>query len=74
MTSRTYTVEGMSCQHCVNAITSEVGQVPGVGEVQVDLEAGTVTVTGEQVDDAAVRAAVDEAGYAVIGAAAPSTP
>ncbi len=67
MTSRTYTVEGMSCQQCVNAITSQVSRVPGIGEVTVDLDGKTVTVTGEQIDDAAVGAAVDEAGYQVTG-------
>jgi copper ion binding protein len=55
----------MSCQHCVNAITTEVGQVPGVHAVVVDLEAKTVTVDAPSVDDAALRAAIDEAGYAV---------
>jgi copper chaperone len=67
MTSRTYTVEGMSCQHCIDAITSEVAALAGVGGVSVDLQAGTVTVSGERIDDAAVRAAVDEAGYQVTG-------
>jgi copper chaperone CopZ len=61
-----YTVEGMSCQHCVNAITNEVTKVPGVVDVGVDLNGGTVTVTGDRVDDAAVRAAIDEAGYEVV--------
>jgi copper chaperone CopZ len=55
----------MTCQHCVAAITSEVGQVPGVQSVVVDLEAKTVTVDAPSVDDAALRAAIDEAGYAV---------
>jgi copper chaperone CopZ len=55
----------MTCQHCVNAITSEVGQVPGVQSVVVDLEAKTVTVDAPSVDDATLRAAIDEAGYAV---------
>jgi copper ion binding protein len=59
-----YSVTGMSCQHCVDAITSEVGQVTGVSGVAVDLAASTVTVEGAA-DDAAVRAAIDEAGYAV---------
>lgn len=63
-----YDVEGMSCQHCVNAVTEEVSKVPGVERVAVDLEAGKVTVTtAGAVDDAAVRAAVDEAGYTVKG-------
>jgi copper chaperone CopZ len=55
----------MTCQHCVNAITSEVGQVPGVESVVVDLDAKTVTVNASSVDDAVLRAAIDEAGYAV---------
>jgi copper chaperone CopZ len=60
----TYAVEGMTCQHCVDAITREVSGVAGVTGVTVDLAAGTVTVSGAA-EDAAVRAAVDEAGYAV---------
>ena len=67
MSTRTYTVDGMSCQHCVNAVTGEVAQVAGVGDVAVDLDAKTVTVTGDPLDDAAIRAAIDEAGYAVRG-------
>jgi copper chaperone len=63
-----YTVTGMSCQHCVRAITDEVGAVPGVREVQVDLAAGRVSITSEvPLDDAVVRAAIDEAGYEVVG-------
>ena len=61
----TYTVPGMSCGHCRAAIASEVEQVPGVASVDVDLDAKLVTVAGEQVDDAAVRTAIDEAGYDV---------
>lgn len=68
MQTKTYTVTGMTCGHCVNAVSTEVGQLPGVTGVQVDLAGGTVTVTSEQpLDDAAVRAAVDEAGYELIG-------
>ena len=67
MSTRTYSVEGMSCEHCVSAITSEVGKVAGIDDVAVDLDAKTVTVTGQTVDDAAVRAAVDEAGYTLVG-------
>ena len=66
MTTRTYTVEGMSCGHCVNAITGEVTKLDGIAGVDVDLEAKTVAVTGEALDDAAIRAAIDEAGYAVV--------
>jgi copper chaperone CopZ len=65
-TTKTYTVTGMTCSHCVNSVSSEVKQIPGVTDVQVDLASGAVTVTSEQpLDDAAVAAAVDEAGYEV---------
>jgi copper chaperone len=61
----TYSVPGVSCGHCRAAITAEVALVPGVGSVDVDLEARRVTVAGEQLDDGAIRAAIDEAGYDV---------
>ncbi|TXH42186.1 MAG: copper chaperone [Actinobacteria bacterium] len=67
MSNVVFNVSGMSCQHCVNAITSEVGAVDGVAEVEVDLAAGTVRVTGARLDEAALRAAIDEAGYEVAG-------
>lgn len=60
-----YSVPGVSCEHCRTAITTEVARVPGVDSVEVDLEAKRVTVVGEGVDDEAVRAAIDEAGYDV---------
>jgi copper chaperone len=64
MTTTAYTVQGMTCGHCVNAVSAEVGALPGVSQVDVDLTTGTVTVTSEQpLDTEAVRAAVDEAGY-----------
>ncbi len=59
-------VEGMSCQHCVNSITQEVGKIAGVSEVRVDLANRSVTVRGEGFADEAVRAAIDEAGYEVV--------
>jgi copper ion binding protein len=60
----TYAVEGMSCQHCVDAVTAEVGRLAGVEQVQVDLAAGAVTVTSnEPLELAAVRDAVDQAGF-----------
>jgi copper chaperone len=59
----TYSVPAMSCGHCAGAISAEVERVAGVGCVDVDLDAKRVTVTGEGIDDAAVRAAIDEAGY-----------
>jgi copper chaperone CopZ len=64
MTS-TYAVAGMTCEHCVRSVTEEVSEVPGVTGVDVDLVAGRVTVSGVA-DDAAVRAAVAEAGYEVV--------
>ena len=67
MTRVVYTVEGMSCEHCVHAITGEVLRIAEVDEVTVDLAAKTVAVSGERVDDAAVRTAIDEAGYTVLG-------
>ncbi|MGY1916616.1 heavy-metal-associated domain-containing protein [Blastococcus sp. HT6-30] len=67
-TTASYTVVGMTCGHCVNAVTEEVSQVPGVTGVDVDLPTGGLTVTSEQpVDETAVRAAVEEAGYEVSG-------
>lgn len=58
-----YTVSGMSCGHCKAAVTEEVSEVPGVTSVDVDLETKLVVVHGEGLDDAAIRAAIDEAGY-----------
>lgn len=64
MTESTYTVTGMTCEHCVRSVTEEVSEVTGVSDVSVDLASGRVTVTSESpLDDAAVRAAVEEAGY-----------
>jgi copper chaperone CopZ len=65
MQTLTYSVPGISCGHCRTAITAEVSGVPGVSAVDVDLAGKVVTVTGAGVDDAAVRDAIDEAGYDV---------
>jgi len=66
MSTVSFTVTGMTCGHCVASVTEEVSEVPGVDHVDVVLETGTLTVTSaEPVDDAAVRAAVVEAGYHV---------
>ena len=62
----TYSVPGMSCGHCRAAIVAEVEQVAGVSAVGVDLDSKQVTVAGADLDDAAIRAAVDEAGYDVV--------
>ncbi|KXK58237.1 copper-transporting ATPase [Micromonospora rosaria] len=69
MVTTSYQVQGMTCGHCVQAVSTEVGAVDGVSDVQVDLASGRVTVTSDRpVDPAAVRAAVDEAGYEVVDA------
>jgi copper chaperone len=60
---KSYTVPGMSCQHCVVALTDELGRVVGVESVDVALETKQVTVRGRDLDDDALRAAIDEAGY-----------
>jgi copper chaperone CopZ len=63
---RTYVVEGMTCDHCVHAVRTEVGAIDGVDRVDVDLATKLVTVHGTGLDDAAVRVAVDEAGYEAV--------
>ena len=64
MSSNTFTVVGMTCSHCVMSVTEEVTQVPGVQDIDVDLATGRLTVTSEDdLDPAAVEAAVQEAGY-----------
>lgn len=62
-----YSVPGVSCERCRTAITDEVQRVTGVVGIHVDLEARRVTVTGSNLDDDVVRAAIDEAGYDVAG-------
>lgn len=63
--STVYSVPGVTCQHCVDAITTELRRVAGVTAVRVDLATKTVTVDGDGADPAAVRVAIDEAGYEV---------
>lgn len=68
MTETTYTVRGMTCDHCTISVTEEISQLDGVQSVNVDLATGSVTVTSERSvagDD--VRAAVTEAGYELAG-------
>ncbi|PAZ09626.1 copper-transporting ATPase [Streptomyces sp. SA15] len=68
MVRNVYDVKGMTCDHCVQAVSTELNGLPGVEDVQVDLPSGKVTVTSEQrLDPAAVAAAVDEAGYELVG-------
>ena len=66
MNSATYTVTGMTCEHCVASVTEEISEIDGVHEVSVELGSGTVTVTSEPaVTEADIRAAVEEAGYSL---------
>ncbi|TSI13218.1 heavy-metal-associated domain-containing protein [Brevibacterium aurantiacum] len=69
MRTTTITVSGMTCGHCVGAVQEELGALPGVTDVAVELNAGgdsPVTITSERdLDDGAISAAVDEAGYEV---------
>jgi len=63
----TYRVTGMTCGHCVNAVSTEVAKIDGVTEVAVKLEAGEVDVTSDAaLDAAAVQAAVEEAGFELV--------
>lgn len=64
MTTRTYSVPGISCGHCKSAIEGELTPLDGVESAIVDIEAKSVVVIGD-IDEAEVRAAVDEAGYEV---------
>lgn len=64
MATTEYTVTGMSCGHCENAVREEVSGIDGVTEIEVSADTGRLVVTSEQpVDDQAVIDAVDEAGY-----------
>ena len=70
MTEATYNVSGMTCDHCVRAVQTEVGNIPGVTSVSVDLASGRVTLqSADPVDPASVKAAVEEAGFEVTGSA-----
>jgi copper ion binding protein len=66
MTATTYDVQGMTCDHCVRAVTEEIGGIDGVSSVDVDLKQGIAVVEGDA-DPDAVRAAVSEAGFEVTG-------
>jgi copper chaperone CopZ len=62
--TKSYTVKGMTCGHCVSAVSGEVGALPGVEMVEVELATGAVTVISERpLDTDSTRAAVEEAGY-----------
>jgi copper ion binding protein len=64
----TYTVSGMTCTHCVKSVTEEITAIDGVTDVAVDLSTGAVAVTSDRpLDEEQVRAAVEEAGYELVG-------
>lgn len=63
--TKNYIVEGMTCEHCTASVEEEISDVMGTQGVDVDLESGRVTVTGEGFSDDDIIAAVKEAGYAV---------
>lgn len=66
-TTSTYDVKGMTCGHCVSAVSSELAKLPGVYDVAVDLDTGKVTVASAQPLDAeSVRGAIDEAGFELL--------
>ena len=64
-----YTVEGMTCGHCSAAVAESVGEIEGVQSAEVDLESGCLEVRGVSIEDAAIEAAVRDAGYRVAGKA-----
>lgn len=68
MSTTTYTVTGMTCGHCVTSVQEEISKLPGVTGVDVDLPSGGVTVSSEtRVEESAIRDAVEEAGYELVG-------
>lgn len=74
MPTATYRVSGMTCGHCVNAVTEELTKLATVTSVDVALEGGRVTVTSTAaLDEDDVRAAVEEAGYELVGGQRPGT-
>jgi len=69
MSTTEYKVTGMTCGHCEMSVREEVGQIAGIEDIQVSAQTGTLVVTAsDAIDDAAVLAAVDEAGYSAVRA------
>ncbi|ECQ5354149.1 heavy-metal-associated domain-containing protein [Corynebacterium sanguinis] len=67
MASNNYQVTGMTCGHCEMSVREEVGEIPGVQDIQVSAQTGKLNVTAEgEIDDAKVLAAVEEAGYSAV--------
>jgi len=68
VSTRSLAVTGMSCDHCANAVRAEISKLPGITDVDVDIAAGTVRVVGNPLPgDAALREAIEEAGYEFAG-------
>jgi len=68
VSSRSVAVTGMTCDHCASAVRAEVSKLPGITDVEVDIAAGTVRITGDPLPgDTPLRAAVEEAGYELAG-------
>ena len=71
MTNRTFLVRGMTCAHCVSSVTEEISEVPGVLSVSVELVIDGDSVvnveSGSEIDEKLIRAAIDEAGYDLVG-------
>lgn len=72
MSSKTINVDGMTCDHCVNAVTEEISKIPGVTEVKIDLHVGEISQVainaGIEISYADIAAAVEEAGYLIVPA------
>ena len=67
MASNNYQVTGMTCGHCEMSVREEVGEIPGVQDIQVSAQTGKLNVTAEgEIDDDKVLAAVEEAGYSAV--------
>ena len=68
MSSRFLAVTGMTCDHCAGAVRAEISKLPGIINVDVDVAAGTVRITGDPLPgDAPLREAIEEAGYGFTG-------
>ena len=63
--TKTYQVEGMTCEHCAASVREEVGEIAGVTKINIDVTSGQIAVSGSDFTDAQVNAAVSEAGYSV---------
>ena len=68
VSTRSLAVTGMTCDHCASAVRAEIGKLPGITDVDIDVAAGTVRITGDPLPgDAPLRGAIEEAGYEFAG-------